>query len=76
MARRLERGEVRLYRFARPDKQWPNYEGMINVAVNCAGILGAGRVLGREAPMPLDAPVIRIDCGFALIAVLPLKGWY
>ena len=24
-----------------------------NVAVNCAGILGAGRVLGREAPMPL-----------------------
>jgi NAD(P)-dependent dehydrogenase (short-subunit alcohol dehydrogenase family) len=28
--------------------------GMINVAVNCAGILGAGRVLGREAPMPLD----------------------
>ena len=29
--------------------------GMINVAVNCAGILGAGRVLGREAPMPLDS---------------------
>ena len=25
-----------------------------NVAVNCAGILGAGRVLGREAPMPLS----------------------
>ncbi len=28
--------------------------GGINVAVSCAGILGAGRVLGREAPMPLD----------------------
>ena len=28
--------------------------GMINVAVNCAGIIGAARVLGREAPMPLD----------------------
>lgn len=26
----------------------------INVLVNCAGILGAGRVLGREAPMALD----------------------
>ena len=26
----------------------------INVLVNCAGILGSGRVLGREAPMPLD----------------------
>ncbi len=28
--------------------------GGLNVAVNCAGILGAGRVLGREAPMPLE----------------------
>ncbi len=28
--------------------------GLINVAVNCAGIIGAGRVLGREAPMALD----------------------
>ncbi len=28
--------------------------GMINVAMNCAGIIGAGRVLGREAPMALD----------------------
>ncbi len=28
--------------------------GLVNVAVNCAGIIGAGRVLGREAPMPLD----------------------
>ncbi|MEN1727249.1 MAG: SDR family NAD(P)-dependent oxidoreductase [Pseudomonadota bacterium] len=27
--------------------------GGLNVAMNCAGILGAGRVLGREAPMPL-----------------------
>jgi len=26
----------------------------INVLINCAGILGSGRVLGREAPMPLD----------------------
>lgn len=28
--------------------------GGLNAAINCAGILGAGRVLGREAPMPLD----------------------
>ena len=28
--------------------------GGVNVLVNCAGILGAGRVLGREAPMALD----------------------
>ncbi|GJM09483.1 MAG: 3-hydroxyacyl-CoA dehydrogenase [Lysobacteraceae bacterium] len=28
--------------------------GGLNVAVNCAGILSAGRVLGREAPMALD----------------------
>ncbi len=27
--------------------------GGLTVAVNCAGILGAGRVLGREGPMPL-----------------------
>ena len=25
----------------------------LNTAINCAGILGAGRVLGKEAPMPL-----------------------
>lgn len=25
----------------------------LNVAVNCAGVLGAGRVLGKEGPMPL-----------------------
>ncbi|MCW8925369.1 MAG: SDR family NAD(P)-dependent oxidoreductase [Xanthomonadales bacterium] len=28
--------------------------GSVNAAVNCAGIIGAARVLGREAPMPLD----------------------
>lgn len=28
--------------------------GGLDVAVNCAGILGAGRVLGRDGPMPLD----------------------
>lgn len=28
--------------------------GLVNAAVNCAGIIGAGRVLGREAPMALD----------------------
>ncbi|HET7033706.1 MAG TPA: SDR family NAD(P)-dependent oxidoreductase [Casimicrobiaceae bacterium] len=27
--------------------------GGLNVVVNCAGILGAGRVLGKEGPMPL-----------------------
>jgi len=37
--------------------------GMINVAVNCAGIIGAGRVLGREAPMALEyfAKVIQVN---------------
>ncbi len=28
--------------------------GGLNAVINCAGILGAGRVLGKEAPMPLD----------------------
>jgi NAD(P)-dependent dehydrogenase (short-subunit alcohol dehydrogenase family) len=28
--------------------------GLINVTINCAGVIGAGRVLGREAPMALD----------------------
>ncbi|KFN48946.1 SDR family NAD(P)-dependent oxidoreductase [Arenimonas composti] len=28
--------------------------GGLNAAVNCAGILGAGRVLGKEGPMPLQ----------------------
>jgi len=27
--------------------------GGLNVAINCAGILGAGRVLGKQGPMPL-----------------------
>lgn len=27
--------------------------GGVNVAVSCAGVLGAGRMLGKEAPMPL-----------------------
>ena len=27
--------------------------GGLNAAISCAGILGAGRMLGREAPMPL-----------------------
>ncbi|HET6545744.1 MAG TPA: SDR family NAD(P)-dependent oxidoreductase [Rhodanobacteraceae bacterium] len=27
--------------------------GGLNVAVNCAGILGSGRVLGKQGPMPL-----------------------
>ncbi len=37
--------------------------GGLNVAVNCAGVIGAGRVLGREAPMDLDyfAKVIHIN---------------
>lgn len=37
--------------------------GGVNVAVSCAGILGAGRVLGREGPMPGDyfAKVIMVN---------------
>ena len=37
--------------------------GGINLCVNCAGIIGAGRVLGREGPMPGDyfAKVISIN---------------
>jgi len=31
-----------------------DHMGLVNVAVNCAGIIGAGRVLGREEPMALD----------------------
>jgi len=30
-----------------------DFLGGLNVAVNCAGILGAGRVLGKTGPMPL-----------------------
>ena len=29
------------------------FMGGLNAAVNCAGILGAGRVLGKDGPMPL-----------------------
>ena len=28
--------------------------GGLNLAVSCAGVLGAGRVLGRDGPMPLE----------------------
>ncbi|MGB8634042.1 MAG: SDR family NAD(P)-dependent oxidoreductase [Rhodanobacteraceae bacterium] len=37
--------------------------GGLNLLVNCAGILGAGRVLGREGPMPLDrfATTVRVN---------------
>lgn len=31
-----------------------DFLGGLNVAVNCAGILGAGRVLGKDGPMPLS----------------------
>ena len=34
-------------------KQAADHMGGLNVAINCAGILGAGRVLGKEGPMPL-----------------------
>ncbi|MGH8030130.1 MAG: SDR family NAD(P)-dependent oxidoreductase, partial [Arenimonas sp.] len=30
-----------------------DFLGGLNAAINCAGILGAGRMLGKEAPMPL-----------------------
>jgi NAD(P)-dependent dehydrogenase (short-subunit alcohol dehydrogenase family) len=40
-----------------------DHMGLVNAAVNCAGIIGAGRVLGREAPMALDffAKVIQVN---------------
>jgi NAD(P)-dependent dehydrogenase (short-subunit alcohol dehydrogenase family) len=31
-----------------------DFLGGLNAVINCAGILGAGRVLGREASMPLE----------------------
>ena len=40
--------------------------GGLNVAVNCAGILGSGRVLGKDGPMPLD--------GFARTVMVNLVG--
>jgi NAD(P)-dependent dehydrogenase (short-subunit alcohol dehydrogenase family) len=43
--------------------QAEEHMGGLNVAVNCAGIIGAGRVLGREAPMDLEffSRVIQIN---------------
>jgi NAD(P)-dependent dehydrogenase (short-subunit alcohol dehydrogenase family) len=40
-----------------------DWMGGLDVAVNCAGVIGAGRVLGREGPMPLDyfARVIEVN---------------
>lgn len=40
-----------------------DHMGMINAAINCAGVIGAGRVLGREAPMALEyfAKTIQIN---------------
>ncbi len=35
-------------------KEAAESNGGLNVAINCAGIIGAGRVLGREAPMELS----------------------
>lgn len=35
-------------------EQAAEINGGLNVAMNCAGIIGAGRVLGREAPMELS----------------------
>jgi NAD(P)-dependent dehydrogenase (short-subunit alcohol dehydrogenase family) len=37
--------------------------GGVRLAVNCAGILGAGRVLGRDGPMPRDvfAKVLEVN---------------
>jgi NAD(P)-dependent dehydrogenase (short-subunit alcohol dehydrogenase family) len=37
--------------------------GEARIVVNCAGILGAGRILGREAPMPLSffEQVLRVN---------------
>ncbi|MBS0569139.1 MAG: SDR family oxidoreductase [Proteobacteria bacterium] len=34
-------------------KQATGHMGGLNAAISCAGILGAGRVLGKEGPMPL-----------------------
>ena len=31
-----------------------DFLGGLNAAINCAGILGAGRVLGKDGPMPLS----------------------
>ena len=44
-----QRGRRRRRRCSRPRERM----GGLNAAINCAGILGAGRVLGKEGPMPL-----------------------
>jgi len=40
-----------------------DHMGLVNAAINCAGIIGAGRVLGREAPMALEffSKVIQVN---------------
>ena len=43
-----------------------DFLGGLNTAINCAGILGAGRVLGKDGPMPLD--------GFARTVMVNLVG--
>ena len=43
-----------------------DFLGGLNTAVNCAGILGSGRVLGKDGPMPLD--------GFARTVMVNLVG--
>ena len=43
-----------------------DFLGGLNAAISCAGVLGAGRVLGKEAPMPLD--------GFARTVQINLVG--
>ena len=35
-------------------KQANEFMGGITLAVNCAGVVGAARALGREAPMPTE----------------------
>ena len=43
-----------------------SFLGGLNVAMNCAGVLGAGRVLGKDGPMPLK--------GFAGTVMVNLVG--
>ena len=43
-----------------------DFLGGLNTAVNCAGILGSGRVLGKDGPMPLD--------GFSRTVMVNLVG--
>ncbi len=44
-------------------EQGAEYMQGLNVAINCAGIIGAARTLGRDGPMPLDyfSNVIQIN---------------